>query len=96
MVTRLESALSERDAKLARLEALVANRPVSNVQPIREVMAVEVEPQPAAAEPVPFASRPMLEAVDPEPAPIKGESEELDAALRSALETLHRMNARTR
>jgi hypothetical protein len=38
----------------------------------------------------------MLEAVDPEPAPIKGESEELDAALRSALETLHRMNARTR
>ncbi|RDV06033.1 hypothetical protein DXH95_00845 [Sphingorhabdus pulchriflava] len=96
MVTRLESALSERDAKLARLEALVANRPVSNVQPIREAKAVEVEPQSAESQPMPVASRPMLEAVDPEPAPIKGESEELDAALRSALETLHRMNARTR
>ena len=96
MVTRLESALSERDAKLARLEALVANRPVSNVQPIREAKAVEVEPQSAESQPMAVASRPMLEAVDPEPAPIKGESEELDAALRSALETLHRMNARTR
>lgn len=96
MVSRLETALAERDAKLARLEALVASRPVSNVQPIREAMAVEVEPQPVEAEPMPVAPRPMLETVDPEPAPIKGESEELDAALRSALETLHRMNARTR
>ena len=96
MVSRLETALAERDAKLARLEELVASRPVSNVQPIREAMVVEVEPEPVEAEPIPVAPRPMLETVDPEPAPIKGESEELDAALRSALETLHRMNARTR
>jgi hypothetical protein len=96
MVSRLETALAERDAKLSRLEALVANRPASNVQPIRESMAVAVEPQATEPEIVSVAPRPMLETVDPEPAPIKGESEELDAALRSALETLHRMNARTR
>jgi hypothetical protein len=96
MVSRLETALAERDAKLARLEVLVASRPVSNVQPIREAMVVEVEPERVEAEPMPVAPRAMLESVDPEPAPIKGESEELDAALRSALETLHRMNARTR
>lgn len=87
MVTRLETALDQRAAKLARLEALTAQLRGGNVQPIRE-------PAPVAAETM--SPRPALEAVETATSEAKPEADELDAALRSALETLHRMNARTR
>lgn len=95
MVSRFESALAERDAQLAHIESIASELQASNVQPIRP----DIE-APAAIEPAPVEQAPLraveaaASAVDD--VPQKPESEELDAALRSALETLHRMNARTR
>jgi hypothetical protein len=101
MLSQLEAAVAARDEQLAKLEALAQAQiakpveMVADVQP--EVVQAEiVEPQ---AEPVPAAVQPMrqpiLEAVPSEPAKAKA-PDDMDAALRSALETLHRMNARTR
>lgn len=92
MVSRFESALAERDAQLAHIETIASELQASNVQPIRP----DIE-APSAYEPAPIEQTPLravaTETVD---VPQRPESEELDAALRSALETLHRMNARTR
>jgi hypothetical protein len=84
-IDRLERALTERDAKLVELEALVAESAAPSQTP----------DEPSPAQPVANAPAPTLEAV-PAPAAALDEAEEMDAALRSALETLHRMNARTR
>jgi hypothetical protein len=84
MVDRLETALAERDQKLSQLESLIGEEAAAKVPQLREVAS---EPAPAAKP----AS--VLEAVAPS---ASTEAEEMDAALRSALETLHRMNARTR
>ncbi|MBK6708262.1 MAG: hypothetical protein IPG54_12575 [Sphingomonadales bacterium] len=95
MVSRFESALAERDAQLAHIESVASALQASNVQPIRP----DIE-APTAIEAVPVEQAPLraveAAASEPEDVPQKPESEELDAALRSALETLHRMNARTR
>lgn len=94
MVNRFENALAERDSQLAHMESLADALQASNVQPIRPAMQT-----PLAAEPAPVDQAPLraVESIaDPLDAPQKPESEELDAALRSALETLHRMNARIR
>jgi hypothetical protein len=84
MVDRLDAALAERDQKLSQLELLIGEEAAAKAPQLREVAS---EPAPAAK------PAPVLEAVAPA-APT--EAEEMDAALRSALETLHRMNARTR
>lgn len=95
MVSRFESALAERDAQLAHIEKFASELPVSNVQPIRPDMAPAAAYEPVPAEPAPL--RAVVRDEDmPADVPQRPESEELDAALRSALETLHRMNARTR
>ncbi len=104
MVDRLDAAIAERATKLAQLELLVEHGSTVSAAPLREVQAAPViaEAQAEAPEPAP-----KLEAVRPVPVPASAPapanepvategSEELDAALRSALETLHRMNARTR
>jgi hypothetical protein len=91
MVDRLEGAVVQRQAELARLEAL-ARSEIEKPEPEKpEPVAerVEAEIMPAAPSP------PVLEAVSSEPAKA-ARPDEMDAALRSALETLHRMNARTR
>jgi hypothetical protein len=94
MVNRLESALADRDAQLAQLEALVAEGSAANTAPAGDVAATQQQmsqpdrsPRPVVLEAVPSA---------PSPAPAEEAPDQLDAALRSALETLHRMNARTR
>lgn len=94
MVNRFESALAERDTQLAHIESLANELQASNVQPIRPDMDAPLAVEPVAAEQAPL--RAVETIVDPVDIPQKPESEELDAALRSALETLHRMNARTR
>lgn len=93
MVRRFETALAERDAQLAFIEKLASELP-SNVQPIRPDISPAAEIEPVAIDPAPLRAVEAEEA--PADVPPRPESEELDAALRSALETLHRMNARTR
>jgi hypothetical protein len=93
MVRRFETALAERDAQLAFIEKLASELP-SNVQPIRPDISPAAEIEPVAIEPAPLRAVEAEEA--PADVPPRPESEELDAALRSALETLHRMNARNR
>lgn len=83
MVDRLEAAVAQRQDQLAKLEALAQS----------EIAKPEVEVEKVEAEIVEPAPR--LEAVPSKPAKASG-PDEMDAALRSALETLHRMNARTR
>lgn len=95
MVSRFESALAERDAQLAYIEKIASELPVSNVQPIRPDIAPAAAYEPAPIEPAPLRAVVRNEDM-PVDVPQRPESEELDAALRSALETLHRMNARTR
>ena len=90
MVDRLELAVEERQGQIAKLEALA----------IAEIAKPEVLVPTAAAvsEPVIVVEPPrqtILEAVPSQPAKDLAE-DDMDAALRSALETLHRMNARTR
>ena len=93
MVRRFETALAERDAQLAFIEKLASELP-SNVQPIRPDISPAAEIEPVAIDPAPLRAVEAEEA--PADVPPRPESEELDAALRSALETLHRMNARNR
>jgi hypothetical protein len=90
MVDRLELAVEERQGQIAKLEALA----------IAEIAKPKVLAPTAAAvsEPVIVVEPPrqtILEAVPSQPAKDLAE-DDMDAALRSALETLHRMNARTR
>lgn len=81
MVERLEAAVSARQEQLAKLEALVQAQ-ATKAEIVPERVEAEIVSEPT----------PRLEAVPTAPkAP-----DEMDAALRSALETLHRMTARTR
>jgi hypothetical protein len=82
MVDRLEAAVAQRQDQLAKLEALAQSEIAKPEVAVEKVEAEIVEPAPR------------LEAVPS--APTKSGPDEMDAALRSALETLHRMNARTR
>lgn len=87
IVDRLEAALDARDAQLARVEALALE--------LSAASASEEQP-PAAAEVLPVAAvRTVLEAV-PDSNSSSQQAEEMDPALRSALDTLHRMSARSR
>jgi hypothetical protein len=89
MVDRLETAVALREEQLAKLEAIATTEAA-------KPQAAIAEPEIVAAEILEPAPRPVvLEAVPSGPAKTSG-GDEMDAALRSALETLHRMNARTR
>jgi hypothetical protein len=82
MVERLEAAISARQDQMAKLEALVQAQAAMSAQsvPVPERVEAEIVTEP----------QPRLEAV---PNTAKA-PDEMDAALRSALETLHRMTAR--
>jgi hypothetical protein len=96
MVDRLENAVAQRQQQLEKLEALASAKaqPAAvetvTAEAVAEVKAVEAEIIPPAPRPMSFA------ALQPEQPEKSSEADEMDAALRSALETLHRMNARTR
>lgn len=81
MVERLEAAVAARQDQLLQLEALVQAQ-AAKPEIVPERVEAEIVTEPA----------PRLEAVPSSPKA----SDDMDAALRSALETLHRMNARTR
>jgi hypothetical protein len=83
MVDRLEAAVAQRRDQLAKLESL-ATTEVIKPQIAADTVEVEI-----------VGSAPRLEAV-PREASKSTSPHEMDAALRSALETLHRMNVRTR
>lgn len=86
MVDRLELAVAQRQDQIAKLEALASAEiakpklAVAKAEP-----AIVIEP----------SRQTTLEAVPSEPVTELVE-DDMDAALRSALETLHRMNVRTR
>lgn len=96
MISRLESAMSERDNHLAQIAALATALPPHQEAEVPHAAPVET----AIAEPeeAPMVSaRPALEAIRNDTVvemPIQ--NGDIDPALRSALETLHRMNARNR
>lgn len=87
MVNRLEAALNARDAELARIEALAHELAESAVQPVfQPEIARIIEPAPVAT------SRPVRGAA-PSDAFVPDQAEEMDPALRAALETLHRTHS---
>jgi hypothetical protein len=100
MVDRLEMAVAQRQDQLAKLEALASAKPATPVSYIDDADAEADMPtvaESAEIEIIPASSRPLSFAATPMESQDKGnEADEMDAALRSALETLHRMNARTR
>ena len=88
MVDRLELAVAQRKDQIAKLEALAS---VEIAKP--ELVAPAPVAGPAIVVEPPRQT--ILDAVPSEPATLLVE-DDMDAALRSALETLHRMNVRTR
>ena len=90
MVDRLELAVAQRQDQIAKLEALAS---VEIAKPELVAPVPMADPEPAIVIEPPRQT--ILEAVPSEPAPALAE-DDMDAALRSALETLHRMNVRTR
>jgi hypothetical protein len=93
MVDRLESAVAERQDQIAKLEALASAEIAKPVSAVQTQAVVEPAPEPETIDEAPQQT--IMEAVPSEPAKDPA-SDDMDAALRSALETLHRMNARTR
>jgi hypothetical protein len=91
MVDQLEAAVTLREQQLAKLEAIATAEAAKQQAVAAEIETVETEIMEPVATPV---SRPIiLEAVPNRPAE-DTVGDGMDAALRSALETLHRMNAR--
>jgi hypothetical protein len=90
MVDRLEFAVMQRQDQLAKLEAL-ASAEIAKPEMVAPVIDAEVQPIQVVEPP----RQTILEAVPSEPAKELAD-DDMDAALRSALETLHRMNVRTR
>ncbi len=89
MVDRLERAMAERDHTLSQLQALAVEQSAAPVASLHQVPVASITPEPVT---------PVLveQSEAAEPQPTGSEAEEMDAALRSALDTLYRMNARTR
>ena len=88
MVDRLEAALSARDAELARIEALARELAASQAVPTPQTDALKaIEAETVAV------SRPAREAMLADVF-VPDNAEEMDPALRSALETLHRTHSR--
>lgn len=104
MVDRLEAAVAQRQQQLSKLEILATAQATGSEQPKGDTAAV-VETANAAetveAEVIPPAPRPLsfgtFSADTPKEArDTHSQADEMDDALRSALETLQRMNVRTR
>lgn len=90
LVNQLEAAVARRQMQLERLEKLaLSEQSVSVPEPINPVNIGEDAPKDDATAP------PVLEVV-PSTVQESGTGEEMDDALRSALETLQRMNMRSR
>lgn len=88
MVDRLEAALNARDAELARIEALARELAASQAVPTPQTGALKaIEAETVAV------SRPAREAMLADVF-VPDNAEEMDPALRSALETLHRTHSR--
>ncbi|MFN5823255.1 MAG: hypothetical protein ACK44T_04435, partial [Sphingomonadales bacterium] len=88
MVDRLEAALNARDAELARIEALARELAASQAVPTPQTGALNaIEAETVAV------SRPAREAMLADVF-VPDNAEEMDPALRSALETLHRTHSR--
>ena len=104
MVDRLETAVAQRQEQLSKLETLASAQASGSEQPKSDVAAaVEIEDaaEPVEAEVISPAPRPLsfgtFSADTPKEArSTQSEADEMDDALRSALETLQRMNVRTR
>ncbi len=90
MVDRLELAVALRQDQIAKLEAL-ASAEIAKPELAAPTAVAETEP----AIVLELTRQTILEAVPTEPVTELVE-DDMDAALRSALQTLHRMNARTR
>jgi hypothetical protein len=90
MVDQLESAVAQREAQIAKLEAL-AKAEIAKPEVAAPATTAEVAPEVVVETP----RQTLLEAVPSAPVS-EVVDDEMDAALRSALETLHRMNVRTR
>jgi hypothetical protein len=88
MVDRLEAALNARDAELARIEALARELAASQAVPTLQTDALKVIEAETVA-----VSRPAREAMLADVF-VPDNAEEMDPALRSALETLHRTHSR--
>ncbi len=102
MVAQLEATILQREEQLSRLHSLaeqlvveqeMKNQAQASAPQIIMPEANRAAPIAAAAEPI--MPEPHLHAVETAPQPQKREQEDMDAALRSALETLHKMNARS-
>jgi hypothetical protein len=89
MVNRLETAVALREEQLAKLEG------IARIERAKADDAIVLADDVAAEISAPAPRATLLEAVPSAPVKLSG-PDEMDAALRSALETLHRMNARTR
>ena len=106
-IAKLEALASAEITKPeSPVEVATADEVGSEPQPEPEPMSEVITPgtrqsilsQPNVAQPIsvqPVSAQPVLEVVPSEPVTELVE-DDMDAALRSALETLHRMNARTR
>ncbi len=101
MVAQLEAAVLQRKAQLAELEVVAADLAANNSQTAELPEAEAVAEQDAVAPkfeteilpPEPAqAARPVLEAVPS--SPVSASEDDMDAALRAALDTLQRMNVR--
>jgi hypothetical protein len=90
MVDRLELAVAQRQDQIAKLEALAS---AEIAKPELDAPSVVAETESILVVEPPRQT--ILEAVPSEPTTELVE-DDMDAALRSALETLHRMNVRTR
>jgi hypothetical protein len=99
MVDRLETALAKRQLQLERLETLATSQPAIAAPALADVAYAPLKPTFAEPSTSETPSPPPLEVVPtetPVSAQASGANEDMDEALRSALETLQRMNARSR
>jgi hypothetical protein len=96
VVERLEQAVAQRQQKLDELDR-VAREIVSSDAPLAIDPAPSITADVTAAD-TPIRPQPYLSAIDgAKPGSSSAKSnDDMDAALRSALETLHKMNARSR
>ena len=88
MVDRLEAALNARDAELARIEALARELAASQAVAAPQTGALKPIEAETVAVPRPAREAMLADVFVPDNA------EEMDPALRSALETLHRTHSR--
>jgi hypothetical protein len=95
MIDRLEAGVALRQESLNTFEAIVKAEAAKRRAPVEADLPAPPRLEPAPQSPQPSQRPVVLEAV-PNEATAPASADHMDAALRSALETLHRMNVRTR